>query len=143
MMHHSPSKSDRADQTVSRRDLKLSGLVVLTTTTNVTEARPGRPEGGATASKSTKWLITPEPLGVGSSALYRWNPWLGADNMHASDWPVTLGRISDIWAFSKNLLLRTSPRFLARPVPNQRSKILWSLNVKSYQKKVYIWLHGP
>ncbi|MGL5621680.1 hypothetical protein, partial [Cetobacterium sp.] len=79
-------------------------LVVLTTTTNVSEARPARPEGGATASESTKWLITPEPLGVGSSALYRWNPWLKADDGLAR-------QFQDILCFLKNLLLQTAPTF--------------------------------
>lgn len=99
-MQHSPRKTDRAGRTVSPRDLKLCGLVVLISADSVTKARPDRPDGGATAGKSTKWLITPQPSGVGSSVLHRWNPWLQPDKMHASDWLVTLGTFSGILRFS-------------------------------------------
>ncbi|KAG1926705.1 hypothetical protein F2P79_024701 [Pimephales promelas] len=87
-------------RTVSPRDLKLCGLVVLISADSVTKAGPDRPDGGATAGKSTKWLITPQPSGVGSSVLHRWNPWLQPDKMHASDWLVTLGTFSGILRFS-------------------------------------------
>ncbi|KAL0154357.1 hypothetical protein M9458_050323, partial [Cirrhinus mrigala] len=56
MDQRSPHKTDRSDQTVSRRDLKLGRMVVLTATYNVTKARQNRPDGGATANKSMKSL---------------------------------------------------------------------------------------
>ncbi len=63
-----PRKTDRADQTVSRRDLESPY--------NVTEACPNRPDEGATAIKSTKSLITPKPSVAGSSVLCHWNHWI-------------------------------------------------------------------
>lgn len=63
--------------------------------------------------------------------------------MHAPDWLGIVGKNSGISGFLQNLLLPTSPRFLAQPEPNQHSEILWSLIVKSHLKKTEIWVPGP
>ncbi len=49
----------------------------------------------------------------------------------------THGRFDCEWIFFlKNLLLRTSPRFFTRSEPNQCRKILWTVNINNYQKKI-------
>ncbi len=44
-------------------------------------------------------------------------------------------------SYVQNLLLRTSPRFFAQSEPNQCRKILWTVNINNYQKKVEISTH--
>ncbi len=102
----------------------------------MTEARPNRSDGGATAIESTKLLITPKPSVAGSSVLCRWNHWLMPDKKHASDLIMNLAKFSGILHFLQNLLLWTRPRFFARLEPNQCRKILWRVNINNYQKKL-------
>jgi len=134
-------KSERADQSVRRRGLKLRGMVEPARYYNITKARPDRPQGGAAAIKSTKWPVTPRPSVADPSVLHHRNPWLGPNKMHASDWGVALARFSGIWDYVKNLLLHTSPRFFARSDPNRCRKILWSLTANRDREIVGISIH--
>ncbi len=84
----------------------------------MTKARPNRPDGGVTVIKSTKSLITPKPSVAGSDSI------------------MSLAKYFGISHFLKNLLLRTSPRFVfPQSEPNQCRKILWRLNINNFQKK--------
>lgn len=108
----SPCKTDRADQTVSHRDLKLGGMVVLT--------------------PPTMWLRL-APIGL-TGALQR-----SKVRNHSCLRFDREAKFSGIPHFLKNLLLRSSPRFFARSELNQCRKILWRMNINNYQKKKKSW----
>ena len=73
-------KTHRAAQTVRPRDLKPGQMVGPQCGKNLSENEPNWPIGGATATKSTKLLITPRPFDLESGFLHHCDPWLKAVN---------------------------------------------------------------
>jgi len=57
---------------------------------NLSEYEPDWPIGGATATNSTKFLITPRPFYLASRFLHHCNPWLKTDKMYISDFDLGL-----------------------------------------------------
>ncbi len=86
---------------------------------NLSENEPDWPIGGATATKSTKLLITPRPFDLESNFLHHCDPWLKAVKMYISK--IDLGQKNVLLCpiLSKTYFRELVPGFL--PDQNQTS----------------------
>ena len=91
---------------------------------NLLEYDPDWPIGGATATKSTKLLITPRPFDLESSFLHPCDPWLTSDKIYISDFDLGQKKIPLCPLLSKTYFCELVPVFL--PDRNQTSLGLFS-----------------
>ena len=106
-------KTDRADQTVRPRDLKLGQIVEL----NLGRTYQSLDPIGLTGALQRKiqkfqtFLALPrKPLDVVSKTLHRCNPWVSPNKSGVRNFCSTTHGFSAKLCYIRNLLLRTSPR---------------------------------